>query len=253
MVSFNWKALVMEALGTFALCYFGGLGFFQGPYSHGFALGFMVYCGAHISGAHYNPAVTAAMIQSKHINWLEGLFYMVAQLVGGIVAGLLIGLGLPAPADGLSGEVALRLAYPNICLCPNGVNLFYTQMTGFFMEFIGTFFLVFVIYAVAVDKRAKPGINGLCIGGALVMNMCGTGLITGSALNPARYLGPALGAFLTSPVTRFESHAMWIYFAGPFAGAALASFVYNFVFMEGGSSGGDDDGNDVQLGVDVNL
>merc|ERR1719378_1739957 len=153
MGDFDIKACIMEMIGTFALCYVGGL---SGPYllnaalAHGFVLGFMIYVGAKTSGANFNPAVSLGLFLTGNLKLIPFLAYTGFQLLGGYLAGI---------------------------LC----------------EFWATFFLAFAVYGTAVDARAAPGVFSLCIGASLTMSVLGIGAYTGAALNPARYFGPMLG------------------------------------------------------------
>lgn len=151
--------LVMEFLGTFALCLFGGFAVHGWgganalstvALAHGLILGIMIYAGAATSGAHYNPAVTVALLLIKKIAVVEAVMYIVSQFVGGILAGVFVSWFSVAPS----------------CGCPNGMsNPLYGAVTGFCVEMIATWFLMFVIMGTAVDSRAPSGVYGIAIGG----------------------------------------------------------------------------------------
>lgn len=95
------------------------------------------------------------------------------------------------------------------------------------MEFFGTFFLMFTIYATAVHRKASPAVCAALIGLSLSMGIGAFGRVTGGAFNPVRALGPSIIA--GEPFMR----GFWIYFAGPFAGAVVAALGYEFLFSEG--------------------
>lgn len=151
--------LLMEFLGTFALCLFGGFAVHGWGGSnalstvalaHGLILGIMIYAGAATSGAHYNPAVTVALLLIKKIPVVEAVMYIVSQFVGGFVAGLLVSWFAVLPS----------------CGCPNGVsNPWYGRAVAFGVELVATWFLMFVIMGTAVDSRAPSGVYGIAIGG----------------------------------------------------------------------------------------
>ncbi len=204
-----------EAVGTFGLV-FAGCGAIVvdattgGSIGHvGIALTFgliimaMIYATGHISGAHFNPAVTLAFAATRHFPAALVPAYLAAQLGGALAAaGLLRALfggvarlGATLPAGGAGQSLAL--------------------------EIVLTFFLMFVILAVATDTRAVGQAAALAIGGTVALAaLCG-GPISGASLNPARSLGPALVAGVGT--------AQWLYVAGPVAGALLGAFVYQFV------------------------
>lgn len=182
----------------------------------------MIYIGAGISGAHYNPAVTVALICIKKCLPVDGILYMAFQLLGGILAGIFVSL----EHSGMKG-----------CGCPNGMAaLPYSSWQGALMEFFATWFLMFVIMGTAVDPNAPKGIYGAAIGGTLTMCIYGIGPITGGALNPFRAYGPIIGALFMGMMNSSEVHVLnsigvWIYFF-PFLGALLAAFMYKFLFLE---------------------
>merc|ERR1711988_466349 len=211
----EWKNWIMEFIGTFALCYVGGMStglVVNVALAHGFALGFLIYAGGHVSGAHYNPAVTIGLCVTGHCNWLAGIFYMLFQYLGGFCAGMMCQWMKGSPS------------------CPGGVIAEYGAFQGALMEFWATFFLAFTVMGTAVDTRAAHGVYGMCIGGSLTMSVLGIGGITGAALNPTRYFGPALGGLLVGDGWPAGSHA-WVYLF-PFLGGLVACCLYNWCFLE---------------------
>jgi aquaporin Z len=168
----------------------------------------MVSSTAAVSGGHLNPAVTIAFWVNKRINHLNAIGYIIAQCLGAISAAFLIKVTVPA--------IALQAAGMGTPALSEGV----TPMMGLITEIILTFFLMFVIYGTAVDGRA-PKVGGLFIGLVITMDIFMGGPITGAAMNPARYLGPALmGGGLK---------LCWLYWVGPTIGAVLAAVVYSKV------------------------
>merc|ERR1712151_271180 len=98
-------------------------------------------------------------------------------------------------------------------------------MPAFIFETLGTFILTFMVFALAVDKRAPKHVFGIGIGGALGISVLAFGAVSGAALNPARWLGPAV---LTGSWAKQISN-IWIYTVGPFTGGAAAAALYNWV------------------------
>ena len=206
------KKLFAEFLGTFTLVFLGAGAIVSGKadlqgvaLAHGLAIFVMVSAFAGTSGAHFNPAVSAAMLATKRINIQEFLYFVVAQLVGASVASLAInyiyghanGYGLPAINSVTTGAGALA-------------------------EILGTALLVFVIFGVAVDKRSVAASHpGLPIGLTISAIILSVGPITGAALNPARWFGPAL-------VSGDWTNSL-LYILAPTVGAVLAAVIYQTV------------------------
>lgn len=201
-----------EAIGTFTLV-FAGCGAimvsqrFPGaiapasiPLVFGLAIGVMVYAVGHISGAHFNPAVTLGLAVAGRFPKRNVPVYWAAQCTGAVVAIAVLDLLLPAgPGFGATVPAVPALA-------------------AVAWEAILTFFLVFVILSVATDTRANGPMAGIAIGGTICLDAFFGGPVTGASMNPARSLAPALfqGTFST----------LWIYFTGPGIGAVLAALTY---------------------------
>lgn len=207
------KKLFAEFLGTFTLIFLGAGAVVSGKadlsgvaFAHGLAIFVMVSAFAAISGAHFNPAVSTAMFATKRINFQDFLYYVIAQLIGASVA-----------------SVALNYIYGN----SNGYGLT-TVASGtslgaaFIAEFLGTALLVFVIFGVAVDKRGPfKTISGLPIGLTITAVIFSVGPITGAALNPARWFGPALVSCNWSDAS--------LYIFAPILGALFAALTYQTI------------------------
>lgn len=97
-------------------------------------------------------------------------------------------------------------------------------MEALIFEIVGTFILTFMVFALAVDKRAPKHIYGIGIGGALGVSILAFGKVSGAALNPCRWLGPAI---LMGDVSK-----IWLYFIGPITGACMAGALYQWVLMK---------------------
>ncbi|RMG30150.1 MAG: aquaporin [Methanobacteriota archaeon] len=215
--------IVAEFIGTFALVAIGGFAVLQADIgnlnlvgvalAHFLVLSIMVYFGGRFSGAHYNPAVTLSFVATRKIDGKTGLIYIITQLVASIFAGIVL---LLLKSEDMKGAVS-KLGFPHV---QQGYDLW----MAIFAEALGTFFLVFVIWAVAADKRAPDQIFGFAIGGAVAFSILAIGPMTGAALNPARVFGPALIA------ADFENHI--VYWIGPIIGGLLAGFLYNTIFLK---------------------
>jgi aquaporin NIP len=208
------RLLAAEFVGTFALVFAGcgaimvdakthALGHVGVAISFGLVIMVMIYAVGHISGAHFNPAVSFAFALSRHFPWRHTLGYWAAQLLGALTAAAIL--------RGSLGNVAHVGAS-----LPSG-----SQSQSFLWELVLTFFLMFVIMAVATDTRAVGEAAAIAIGGTVGLDAMFGGPISGASLNPARSIGPAL--------IGGDVHALWLYIVAPLAGAALGAVVYQFV------------------------
>jgi len=164
----------------------------------------MIYATGHLSGAHINPAVTAAFSATRHFPLRDAAAYVPSQLAGAVAGALLLRLTWHGtPAD-------LGATVPSV---GSGSALVY--------EGVMTAFLMFVIMAVATDTRAIGAAAAVAIGGTVALDSLFGGGVTGASMNPARSFGPALVAG--------EWHDFWVYVAGPLLGAFAAAFAYEVV------------------------
>jgi MIP family channel proteins len=210
----NVRALTAEAIGTFALVFAGAGAIMVDDKSHalghvGVAIAFglvimvMIYAVGHVSGAHLNPAVSFAFALTRHFPWPRVVGYWAAQVAGAIAAAALLRASL-----GDHAHVGATL--------PSG-----SQAQSFFWELVLTFFLMFVIMAVATDTRAVGEAAAIAIGGTVGLDAMFGGPVSGASMNPARSLGPAL--------VSGDLHALWLYLAAPLLGAAAGALTYQFV------------------------
>ena len=208
------RALVAEAIGTFALVFAGcgaimvdaktqALGHVGVAITFGLVIMFGIYAVGHISGAHFNPGVTFAFAVSRHFPWSRAVGYWGAQLIGAIAAAALL--------RGSLGNVASVGA-----TLPSG-----SQGQSFLWELVLTFFLMFVVMAVATDTRAVGEAAAIAVGGTVGLDAMFGGPISGASMNPARSTGPAL--------VSGNLHALWLYLVAPICGALLAALAYQFV------------------------
>lgn len=184
--------------------------------SFGLALGVMVYALGHISGCHINPAVSIALATVRRISWSEAGAYIVAQLLGGLLGALMIAVTFGGAAAKLLGYGATDYN-----------TLFVNYFSAIVVEAIGTFFLLFVIMAMVIDKRTSPGWAGLIVGLTLALGIMVAGAVTGGNLNPARAFGPTIIQMLFGGSYKF-SH-MFVFFIGPIIGGIAGAFAYEFL------------------------
>lgn len=191
---------------------------------HVFVLFMLIQTLAVVSGAHFNPAVTTAMVALRQIKPPDAAIYIVAQLAGAVAAALVTkallvefdqadtnNFGATAIGDRLNGEALL----------------------GAIAEGLGTFFLVWAIVGVAVNPRATKEWAALAIGATLGLAVFVIGPLTGAGLNPARWFGPALVS------GEFGDFNDWFFafLLAPLVGAVLAATVYARMFMAEGKKG----------------
>jgi aquaporin NIP len=208
------RALVAEGIGTFALVFAGAgaimvdaktqaLGHVGVAISFGLVIMVMIYAVGHISGAHFNPAVSFGFALSRHFPWPRLAGYWLAQITGALLAALI-----------LRGSLG-NIAHVGATL-PAG-----SERQSFLWEVVLTFFLMFVIMAVATDTRAVGEAAAIAIGGTVGLDAMFGGPISGASMNPARSLGPAL--------VSGDLHALWLYLLAPLLGASLGALTYQFV------------------------
>jgi aquaporin NIP len=208
------RALVAELIGTFALVFAGAGAIMVDAKTHalghvGIAITFglvvmvMIYAVGHVSGAHFNPAVSFAFALTRHFPWPRAAGYWLAQVAGALIAAAVLRGSL-----GDHAQVGATL--------PSG-----SQAQSFLWEIVLAFILMFVIMAVATDTRAVGEAAAIAIGGTVGLDAMFGGPVSGASMNPARSLGPSL--------VSGELHALWLYLAAPLLGAGLGAVAYQFV------------------------
>jgi aquaporin Z len=221
-----------ELIGTFVLVFIGcgsavvagkEVGFLGISLAFGIAVLVMVYAIGSVSGCHINPAITIAMLVNGKISGKDAGVYIICQCIGAVIASVLLFAimnGLPAyniATNGL-GQNGYGIA------SPGGFPL----MSALIAEVILTFIFLMVIFG-ATSKAAPAGFAGIAIGLSLAMIHIVGIPITGTSVNPARSLGPALivgGTALSQ---------LWLFIIAPIIGAVLAAFVWKYLF-EGSAS-----------------
>lgn len=217
------SVLTAEALGTFLFFFVGagavvltqhadGAGGLLGvALAHGLALAVLVSALGAVSGAHFNPAVSVAVVISGHMTVSRAALYVAAQLVGAVAAGL-----------------ALRLVFPETSWEPVALGTPVVDPSigvgaAIAIEAVLTVLLVLAVFGTAIDRRA-PKLGGLAIGLAVTADVLMGGPLTGAAMNPARWFGPAVAS---------GTYADWyVWWIGPLVGAAVAAVLYRLVLAE---------------------
>ena len=227
-----WRAAAAEFVGVFTLVFVGAgavvtLTHFNTlnggdattviigvALAHGLAIAVMVTALGHLSGGHFNPAVTLAAMATRRMPPPIGLLYMAAQILGGVFGAILLVASLPAdwwqPA---------MLGTP---LLGAGID----PAKGVLIEAALTFILVIVIFGAAMDQRHPNwGVAGFAIGLTITLAILMGAPLTGPALNPAR-------AFSTALVAQSFGPTHYVYWVGPILGGIVAGLVYDLAFVE---------------------
>jgi aquaporin TIP len=213
----DWgRPAVAELIGAFALTFIGcatlGLGgdLVAAALAQGLAIGLMVSALGHISGGHFNPAITFAFLLARRIKAGLAGVYWVAQFGGAVAAALLVKWLIPGDA--------LAKGVPAV----HDISAFDAAV----LEAIMTFFLVWMVWATAVDPRGTfKAIAGLGIGLAITMDIFAGAAVTGAAMNPSRAFGPQLVGDLWANA--------WVWYVGPVAGAVVAALAYEWLYLRG--------------------
>jgi MIP family channel proteins len=212
-----WACALAEGIGTFGLVFSGCGAIMIDTISHGqithvgvglvfgLIITVMIYAFGHISGAHFNPAVTLAFVLVRHFPVRRLWVYWGAQFAGAILAALCL--------RWLLGDVAHLGA-----TLPEGSG---GAWQSFALEALLTLFLMVVIMAMATDTRAVGQAAALAIGATVALEALFAGPISGASMNPARSLAPALVSFTWT--------AQWVYLSAPFVGALAGALVYRWI------------------------
>jgi MIP family channel proteins len=218
----RWNPILAELIGTF-LFFFVGIGAAMlGPLqgwtsndpaglivvalAHGVVLAVLVSALGAVSGAHFNPAVTFGVWVAGQIPARHAIQYVIAQLIGGLLAAWSLVIVFPNQAS--VGVPALAA----------GID----PLVGIGIEAVLTVILLVAVFGTAIDPRA-PKVGGLAIGLAVAADILMGGPLTGAAMNPARWFGPA-------GVTGIWDNG-WVWVVGPLLGAALAALLYRFLLL----------------------
>ena len=209
---------VLEFVGVFALIFVaaGGAAYATSAtdlaLENGLVIAVMVCAAGPISGGHINPAVTLGFLVTRRIEPLLAVVYWVAQFGGAVLAALLLKWAIPDAATSQT-----KLGAPAL---GSGIG----SGQAVVIEAILTFFLVWVVFATAVDSRGTfKQIAGLAIGFVIVFDVLMAYRLTGGAMNPARAFGPQLGG-------NHWAHG-WVWYVGPFAGGVIAASLYELLYL----------------------
>jgi MIP family channel proteins len=210
----DWREIMAEGIGTFILV-FAGTGAVMvdrlsaGGITHlgisivfGSVVAALIYALGHISGAHFNPSVTLAFWTSGFFPAYKVLPYILAQVLGAVLASL-----------------ALRFSLGAIANLGATLPLHNNWLQALILEIILTFILMLIIFGSGLDRRSPSGFAGIAIGLTVGLEAACMGAITGASMNPARSFAPALVAGI------WQHH--WVYWVAPIVGAQLAAIVYS--------------------------
>jgi len=223
----TFQKFTAEFLGTFALVFFGagaicadrylqssgGIGLLGIALAHGLAMAIMVSALGHISGGHFNPAVSIGFWVTKRIGTMEVFLYWAAQILGG--------RRTIKKKRALFPEETWRA----VALGTPELVRDFSRLSAMVLEGVASFFLVLVFFASAVDERgAFRSIAGFGIGLTITLGFLVIGPFTGAAMNPARAFGPALAS------NHWTSQG--VYWIGPLAGGFLAGLLYDSLYLK---------------------
>ncbi|KAI4339451.1 hypothetical protein MLD38_024395 [Melastoma candidum] len=164
----------------------------------------MVYSVGHISGAHFNPAVTITFAIFRHFPWKQVPLYIIAQLLGSTLASGTLSLLFDVNENAYYGTL------------PVG-----SQLRSLILEMIISFLLMFVISGVATDNRSVGEMAGIAVGMTIMLSIFIAGPVSGGSMNPARSIGPA--------IVMHQYRGLWLYIIGPIVGTVMGGFTYNLI------------------------
>jgi len=225
--SIDPRRLIAEAIGPFALVFFGAgsvvlaagnanIGLIEIALAHGLALLVTVSALSHISGGHFNPAVTAGFWVTRRISTPQAIGYVLAQTAGGVLGAIALTVLFP---EGL--REAADLGTPAL-----GPGIEFGKAVG--IEVVLTFFLVIAVFGTLEDRRGAQ-VGGLAVGLAYTVAILAALPLTGGVMNPARAFGPALLA------GEWTDQLVW--WIGPVIGGVIASMAYHYLFSEEAEQG----------------
>ncbi|KAK1440636.1 hypothetical protein QVD17_06465 [Tagetes erecta] len=210
------QKLLAELVGTYCVIFagcgsvavnklYGGTITFPGVcVTWGLIVMAMIYALGHVSGAHFNPAVTVTSSLLGLFSFKEVPFYIVSQLLGSILASGTLALIMNVTPDAFFGTT------------PAG-----SSVQSFVVEIVITFILMFVISGASNDDRAIKKHGGIAVGMTIMLNVFVGGPISGASMNPARSIGPA--------IVLWKFKGIWAYVFGPIIGALIGGFAYKLL------------------------
>jgi aquaporin Z len=211
------KAAIAEFVGTFSLVFFGvgsivaGGTLLEVALAHGLAIAIAVSLMAHVSGGVFNPAIQVALWVTNKMPTIRSIVYVAAQLAGAATAAFAIRWVVPEAFEAANGGTPAVLP---------GLELGKAVV----VEALTTFFLVWAVFGSAVDDRgAFRSIAGFAIGLTITIDILATAALTGAAMNPARWFGPALATG--------DWANWWVWVVGPIAGGVVAGVAYWWLYL----------------------
>lgn len=225
------KKYVAELIGTFVLVFMGcgsavlanslmgssGIGLVGISFAFGLSVLAMVYAIGGISGCHINPAISIAMLAAGKIKPKVALLYVVMQCIGAVLgAAVLFGIASGNPGYSLAANGLGQNGYD--LASPGG----FSMVSGFIAEVVLTFIFLIVIFG-STSERAPKGFAGISIGLSLVLIHLVGIPVTGTSVNPARSLGPAL------IVGGVALEQLWLFWVAPVIGGLLAAAVWKLM------------------------
>lgn len=219
------RHFVSEFIGTFALVFVGGAaimvvsqsnsasGLLQIALAHGLVLAVFISALMRISG-HFNPAVTFGFLVARRIDPMMAGLYLVAQLLGAVLAAYLLKATFPAEVFAATRGGG------------QAISLDVTATQAWILEAVATFFLTFVVFGTAVDAKGPNVIAGFAIGLVVTLDILAIGPLTGASMNPARSFGPAL-------VTGIYE-GQFVYWTAPIIGSMAAALLYETLYIPRG-------------------
>jgi MIP family channel proteins len=219
------KKAIAEFIGAFTLIFIGAGAIISGgdlllvAFAHGLAIGVMVSAFGRISGGHFNPAVTLGALVGRQITARLAAVYWASQLLGALAAALALFFIFPSTVWQPS-----HLGTP-LLGSPPALSWNVPVATGILVEAILTFLLVTVVYGTGIDPKGTfNAVGGFAIGLTISIDIMMGGPLTGAAMNPARWFGPAV-------VAQFFDN-WYVYWIGPFLGAIVAGLLYSRAFLD---------------------
>ncbi|GLU01506.1 hypothetical protein SLE2022_188130 [Rubroshorea leprosula] len=215
------QKLIAEFIGTFFLIFagcgsvavnnvYGSITFPGVCVTWGLIVMVMIYSVGHVSGAHFNPAVTIASALLGRFSIWQVPLYVVAQMGGSLLASFALSVLLHDPVSATKATTAF------FGTAPVGSNI-----QSFIIEIIISYLLMFVVSAFSTDYRAVGQLGGIAVGMTILLNVLIAGPISGASMNPARTIGPA--------VIQQHYEGIWVYIAGPIIGTILGGGSYNLL------------------------
>jgi len=222
-----WQKLLAEFIGTFFLVFFsigaicidaslhssgtGSLGPIGIALVRGLAFAISIYVLVHVSGAHFNPAITIGCWVTRKLGSISALFYCVAQILGAIVAARTVAQFVP------------EQVWRSVLMGTPDLAVGFSRTQGILLEGLLTLFLVFIFFgAVAEAKDSLARSGGFAAGFALFVGVIAGSPYTGASMNPAMALGTAIVA------RHWNNHG--VYWAGPLLGGVIGAWLYHILF-----------------------